>query len=60
MGALPGHPVQARRLQPFRGGRHETHEIVSMIVAQDEDDVARGGSLLGLCRRGHARGERHQ
>ena len=40
MRAFGSHPVETGRFQPLGGAGHEAHEIVPVVVAQDEDDVS--------------------
>ena len=45
-GAFAGHAVERRGLQP-RNGSREPHEVVAVVVAEDEDDVARFFAVAG-------------
>ena len=41
MGPLAGDPVEVWGLEKLRGFLHEAHEVVAVVVAQNEQDVAR-------------------
>jgi hypothetical protein len=49
MGPLASQPIQMRRFEECRRLRVETHEIVSVVITENKDDVARkrGGGVCG-------------
>ena len=56
--ALRSHAVQAGRLQERRRALHEAHEVVAVIIAQDDDHVTRLRRALGAGTRGRAQQQR--
>lgn len=47
VGSFLGEPVQGGSFQPLGGIRVEAHEVVAMVIAEDEDNVGRIGGGKG-------------
>jgi len=39
VGAFPGESVEVGRFKEFRGFLHEAHEVIPVVVAEDENNI---------------------